>query len=270
MSGKDLRLSKFFSKGKNAVVVAADHGEFDGPIPGLIDLPEVLKAVDPMVDAVLLSPGMLPHCRHVFNFKGAPMPMVRLNWGTVYCFHWDYGQAATEPALRPRQAVQLGAELVLISLTLRSGNEERDARNVKVFCDLAAEAKDLGLPVVGEVFPAAPNKMSKEELHEYVYTCCRIISELGADLIKTYNTCRFAEVTASCPVPILGLGAEKTPTDLEALELARSEIEAGARGVVFGRNVLQAKDPKKFAAALCRVVKQGADPREMVEKYGLE
>ena len=61
MTGKEIRFNRLFSNGENAVVVAIDHGEFDGPLPGMIDMPEVVRKVDPGVDAILLSPGMLPH-----------------------------------------------------------------------------------------------------------------------------------------------------------------------------------------------------------------
>jgi len=43
MDGKDLRLGKLFNKGENAVIVAIDHGMFDGPIPGMINLEETSK-----------------------------------------------------------------------------------------------------------------------------------------------------------------------------------------------------------------------------------
>jgi len=33
MSGKATRLSRLFNRGENVVIIAADHGEFDGPIP---------------------------------------------------------------------------------------------------------------------------------------------------------------------------------------------------------------------------------------------
>lgn len=270
MTGKEIRLSKLFSGGENAVVVAADHGEFDGPLPGMINLPEVLKAVPPQVDGVLLSPGMLPHCGHVFNYKGAPLPIVRLNWNSVYCFHWGYKEAIGAPALRPAEAVARGAEMVLVSLTLKTGSEATDARNVETFCKLTDEAHQLGLPVIGEFFPPQAEEMASEQLQEQVYTGCRIISELGADLIKTFHTPDFARVAEAVPVPILTLGASKLPKESQALELARQAIDDGARGVVFGRNVLQAKDPARFVLALCDVVKRGADPRETAAKYELE
>jgi DhnA family fructose-bisphosphate aldolase class Ia len=67
----------------------------------------------------------------------------------------------------------------------------------------------------------------------------------------------------------LGLGAEKTPTDLDALKLAEREVRDGAGGVVFGRNAIQASKPRAFVAALKEVVKQGLTAREAVEKYDL-
>lgn len=270
MTGKEVRLGKLFSGGENAVVVAADHGEFDGPLPGMIDLPEVLNSVPQQVDGVLLSPGMLSHCGHVFNYKGAPLPIVRLNWNSVYCFHWGYKEAIGASVLRPAEAVARGAEIVLIGLTLKTESEATDARNVEDFCKLTEEAHQLGLPVIGEFFPVQAEELPLDELQEQVYTGCRIISELGADLIKTFHTPQFARVTEAVPIPILTLGASKLPKESQALELARRAIDDGARGVVFGRNVLQAKDPARFVAALCDVVKREADPKETVAKYELE
>ncbi len=269
MSGKDLRLEKLFSKGENAVVVAIDHGMFDGPIPGMLDLVETAKKINPLVDAVLLSPGMLRHVRGIFGHKGAPIPIVRLNWSSVYCFHWKYNDAATVIASQVKDAVAAGAEIVLVSLTLQTGSEERDAKNVEIYCKLANEAAALGIPVVGEFFPAHSDKLTPEELHEKVYTSCRILAELGTDLIKTFYTKDFRKVVQSVPTPILGLGAEKKPTQREALQLAADEIADGAKGVVFGRNAIQVRDPFSFQAALCDVVKQKLTVDDAVKKYNI-
>lgn len=270
MTGKEIRLNRLFSNGENAVVIAVDHGEFDGPLPGMIDLPEVVRRIDPGVSAVLLSPGMIGHCGHAFNYKGAPMAIVRVNWSTVYAFHWDYNDADTVQAMSVGDAVAAGAEIVLVSLTLKTGSEARDAANVELFCKLANEAKRLGIPVVGEFFPAHSNKLSKEEMHELVYRSCRIVAELGADLIKTFYTHKFSEVTESCPIPILGLGAEKMPKQIQALELAERIVRNGGRGVVFGRNAIQVPDPAAFQRALCDVVKKGVAAGSAAKQYGLK
>ena len=198
------------------------------------------------------------------------MAIVRLNWSTVYCFQWGYREAETVPACRPEEALRLGADAVLVSLTLETGSEARDARNVEVFRDLCGEAKEFGLPVIGEYYPAEPEKLSPEELHRKVFVAARIITELGADLIKTFYTNNFKLVTESCPVPILGLGAEKRPTQLAALRLAADEVADGAMGVVFGRNAIQVPDPSAFQRALCDVVKRGISPEEAVKRYSLK
>jgi len=269
VTGKDIRLGRLFSRGENAVVIAVDHGEFDGPLPGMIDLPKVVSSIDPVVDAILLSPGMLSHCGQAFGCKGAPMAMVRLNWSSHFCFHWDYEEGIAVQAMTPAEAVGAGAEIVLVCLTLKTGSEAQDASNVEVFCGLAAEAKKLGLPVVGEYFPARPDRLSPDDLHDQIYRGCRIIAELGADLIKTFYTHRFKEVTKACPVPIMGLGAEKTPKQIQALELAERIIQDGGRGVVFGRNAIQVPDPAAFQRALCDVVKKGVIAAEAVKGYNL-
>ena len=79
----------------------------------------------------------------------------------------------------------------------------------------------------------------------------------------------FKKVTDSCPVPIFGLGAEKTPKQLDALRLASNEISDGARGVVFGRNAIQVPDPAGFHGALCDVVKYGMSPEDALKKHNI-
>ena len=212
---------------------------------------------------------MVARAQDLLGGKGAPLAVMRLNWSTVYCFGWRYREAATCRVVSAAEAVRLGADVALVSLTLRTGSEERDARNVEVFARLREECHALGLPVIGEFFPAGHEELSEEELHEQVRAGCRILAELGADCIKTFHTCNFPEVVAGCPIPILGLGAERRPTQLEALRLARREIDEGARGVVFGRNAIQVPDPPAFQQALCEVVKRGATPEEAVDRFGL-
>lgn len=268
MTGKDIRLGKLFCHGR-PVVVAIDHGEFDGPIPHLENLPAAAARINPDVDGILLSPGMIERCTDVFAKKGAPLPIVRLNWSTTYCFQWGLKDAETVEAVSASQAAVLGAEAVCISLALNTGNEARDARNVEVFCRLAAEAKRIGLPIIGEYFPAAHESLSPDELHREVKIGCRVIAELGSDAVKTFYTKQFKEVTGGCPVPILGLGAERLPTQLDALSLARREMDDGAGGVVFGRNAISWPNPARFQAALIDVVRNGKTPRQAAKAHKL-
>lgn len=269
MNGKNLRIEKLFNKSDHAVIIAVDHGMFDGPIPGMVNMKEVIEKINPCVDGVLLSPGMLRHMRPAFNYKEAPLPIVRINWSSVYCFHWNYNNANTVLAQTVEEAVANGAEIVLASLTLQTGSEENDTRNVELFSRLTNAADKLGIPVIGEYFPTYSGEITPEQMHEQVFTCCRILSELGCDMIKTFYTYDFPAVVDSCPVPIFGLGADKKPKQKEALQLAADEIRDGARGVVFGRNAIQVPDPAKFQKALCDVVKNRMLPEEAIHIHNL-
>jgi len=268
MDGREVRLRRLFGEGQ-AVIIAVDHGMFDGPIPAMENLPAVVEKINPDVDGVLLAPGMLRHCASIFAGRHRPMAVLRLNWNTVYCFGWNYRAARSVDCWSVEDALSEGMDVALVSLTLQTGDEERDAANIEVFSRLTCECHGLGIPVIGEYFPSGHLEMTPEELHENVRVGSRIVAELGADAIKTFNTHDFSAVTGTVPVPVLGLGAEKLPTQLEALQLAASEVAAGAGGVVFGRNAIQVPDPHAFQAALCEVVRAGADPTAMVKKYGL-
>jgi len=270
MTGHWLRLNKLFSDGKRAVIVAVDHGEFFGPTPGIIDLPEAITAAE-QADGILLSPGMMAHCGGVFGTRGAPLAIIRLNWSTVFCEQWDYDQARTVQVTTPQQALAMGADICLASLTFTAVDEEQDARNVELFSKLACQKRECGIPLIGEFYPAAVGRLGQEELHEKVYIACRMLAELGADAIKTFYTGdRFAEVTQAVPIPVFALGAEKLPKPVDALSLASVSVKAGARGVVFGRNVIQADDPALFLKGLKMVVKDEGTPQEVATQLGLD
>ena len=112
--------------------------------------------------------------------------------------------------------------------------------------------------------------MTPEQLHDDVLVGSRIVAELGADAIKTFHTCDFQAVTSTVPVPVFGLGAEKLPTQMDALLLAQREVEEGAGGVVFGRNAIQVPNPSAFQAALCDVVKRGKSAADACREHQLE
>lgn len=151
---------------------------------------------------------MLKNVQHAFSYKGASIPIVRLNWSTVFCFEWDYNKSQTVPAFSVKDAIALGVEVVLISLTLKTDDESNDARNVEIYSRLCNEAREYG--------------------------------------------------------------GHTTPNPFDSLLLAQKEIQEGCRGVVFGRNAIQRRDPIAYQRALCEVVKHSADPYEKLEKYNLK
>jgi len=264
-----LSFMKLFSTGP-ALVVAVDHGLFDGPIVGLERIDEVGKSILPEADCVLMSAGVFRHLRKpVFGHRNAPQPIVRINWSTIYCFSWNYHSGDTVEAFSPREIQRMGASIVLISLSLCTGSEKRDAENVKIFADLCSEAHDLGMTVVGEYFPVNDEKLTQKQMYEEVKIGCRVLFELGADVIKTFHTLHFEKVVEGCPIPILTLGGKRAKSDLAALKMAEEQVKSGSAGVVFGRNIVQADDPMNLQRALLDVLKKRMPAGEAAKKYGL-
>lgn len=269
MTGKEIRLSRLFSSTGQAVIVAIDHGQTFGPMEGLIDFARAAELLRE-ADGVLLAPQMIRFAGNLFQGQGSPAVIVRLNWNTIHCEPWHYQEAHIVKPTSVRSVVAAGADAVVASLVLQTGRERWDARNVEVFGQLVEEARELGIPMVGEVFPVGGLREQPDEFHDYIKKMCRIICELGADAIKTFYTDeRFAEVTGGTPIPVFALGAEKMEREVDALELAQKAVSAGARGVVFGRNVVQAAAPDQFLRGLKAVVSGAATPAEAAGQFGL-
>ena len=98
MDGRSIRSGRLLGE-KRAVVIAVDHGMFDGPIAGMEDLPATVDKINPAVDALLLAPGMLRHCGCWFARPKRPLAIVRLNWNTVYCFKYGYNAREASMAI---------------------------------------------------------------------------------------------------------------------------------------------------------------------------
>lgn len=81
--------------------------------------------------------------------------------------------------------------------------------------------------------------------------------ELGADIIKA-DPCddlseyhRVVEVAGSVPVLVRGGGRA---SDEEILQRTRDVMAQGAKGIVYGRNVIQHSDPKWMVGQLMSIV----------------
>lgn len=268
-TGEQIRLARLFDGSENVVIVAVDHGLYFGPLPGMINLPDVIHSISG-ADGILMGPGMPAYCSEVFNKRESPRLIIRLNWGTNYAAQWNYKHSHSVRMLNVAEAVAEGADMVIGSLTLKNPDEAEDARNVEIFSQCVNEKRALGIPMIGEVYPTGGDDTSPEDLQEPVFIGSRMAAELGCDMVKTFYTgSKFSEIVRATPVPVLALGAKKTPKEVDALRLAADSINAGARGIVFGRNVLQAKSPEKFLDALKEVVKIHKAPDTVAQKYGL-
>jgi len=269
MSGIDFRIKKLFGTKKNLVISAIDHVMEYGDQQGL-DNP--LKALGNCMgtDALLMSRFTLKRYWEHLAAPGSPIPVIRINWSSSFYYPLHYSKGFTRIATSVEEAVEAGGELVICSLFLENGNEEMETENVRVFSEVVRMKERLGIPLIGECYVVEHNELSGEGLQKKVKRVTRVMAELGADLIKCFYTGEgFQEVTDNLPVPAFTIGADKLGTDLAVLRKAKDSVDRGARGIIFGRNIFMAKDPRGIIAALNDVINGGLSPEEAAKHYGL-
>lgn len=263
MSGASLRLGRIFERGSGRSFIAAiDHGVTIGVPSGAEDaIGTVEKVVACQPDAVLIGPGLLAKTGHLFAFRGAPSPILRADWIIN-----DPRLAALEQGEQyrvlcsPKHAAELGADAFIMFLVMGVGSGAMFADNARAIAAAAEDADHVGLPLIVEAVLWGSRIEDRKDPELLAYAC-RTAAELGADAIKTEWTgdrATMAQVIAGCPAPVLVLGGAKTDTPEPLLEATRGAIEAGARGVAYGRNVWQADDPLDVARQLREIIHGGA------------
>lgn len=257
MSGAELRLGRLFGRESGrSFVVAFDHGTNLRVPPEAgkpLEVVENIVAGEP--DGVLISPGLLKQASRLFAFRGAPVPVLRADWTILDERMKDIGEHY-RVICSPQEAVALGAGAMVMYLIMGPEEGTMFADNARAVAGAAHEARRVGLPLIVEA-TLWGSRMSDKKDPDLLAYCCRIAAELGADAIKTEYTGdpgTMAAVVKECPVPVLTLGGAKGGSEEDVLENARGAIEAGARGLIFGRNVWQADDPAKMSASLREVV----------------
>ncbi len=262
MSGSLLRTGQLFRpRSGRSFITAFDHGtnlvvgpEFGSPLKVLT------KIVEGEPDGVLLSAGMLKAGAELFAHRGAPVPIVRADW-TVINDDWkaDVGDQY-EVLLSPSDAAEMGAGAICMYLIMGPDSGKTFAANVRSLSRAAAEASRIGLPLIIEATLWGSRHRGNTKDPQLLQHAIRMAYEIGADAIKTefvddVDTMR--AIITSVEVPVLTLGGAKGET-AEVIRAARGAIRAGARGLIFGRNVWNTPDPVAITRELSNVVHETA------------
>ncbi len=241
------RFHRLFGADGRSVVIAMDHGTTDGAVAGFENPEKVLEQVIAGgADAILTSIGIARHYGKQLKDIGL---MIRCD-------------GATSPFLEhPRELI------ISIDDILSTGADAAAAmyfpgiinghNSTIYFPRLAAQAHRWNIPVMAEALPYGFEEHPAARAVDAVADTCRMAAENGADIVKTFYTgeCeRFRKVIHSCYVPVLVLGGPKTYSDQEFLASIRSALDAGAAGVVIGRNVWQSASPAAMTQALVALV----------------
>lgn len=126
--------------------------------------------------------------------------------------------------------------------------------------------------MVEPVFWTSHTSKEKKTSANLIGHAARIALELGADVLKipyTGNILEFKELLNNLQVPVFVLGGAKMDSIEDILKIAKESIEAGAKGIVFGRNVWQNSKMESLINALKEIVHENASVDEVIKKHNL-
>jgi putative autoinducer-2 (AI-2) aldolase len=248
--GMKNRLARVFDpRSGRTVMLAVDHGYFQGPTTGLERIDLSIVPLLPSCDALFCTRGIL---RSVIPAETGKPIVLRASGGPSI-LREDLSDE--QIAMDMEDAVRLNAAGIGIQVFIGGEFETRSVHNMTKLVDAGVR---LGMPVMGVT--AVGKNMVRDA--KYFRLACRIIAELGAQYVKTYYVEEgFETVTASCPVPIVMAGGKKLP-ELDALTMAYNAVQQGAAGVDMGRNIFQSEDPKAMITAVGAVVHKNLKPAD--------
>lgn len=252
--GMQHRLARIFQPDTGrTVMLAIDHGYFQGPTTGLERVDITIKPLLPHADAVMLTRGIL---RTTIPAACSSGIVLRASGGPSVLKELSNEQLAIDI----EDAVRLGAAAVAVQVFVGG---EFETQTIKSMTQLVDAGLRLGLPVLAVT--AVGRELTRDA--RYLGLATRICAELGAQVVKTYYCADgFENVTAGCPVPIVMAGGKKL-NELEALRMASEAMERGAAGVDMGRNIFQSESPIGMITAIRKVVHERMAPEEAYEIY---
>jgi 3-hydroxy-5-phosphonooxypentane-2,4-dione thiolase len=239
--GMKNRLARIFDpQDARTVMLAIDHGYFQGPTTGLERIDVSIVPLISYADALMVTRGALRSCIPAQMSR----PVVLRSSG---------GQSILKElsnelvAVDIDDAVRLNASALAVQVYIGGVHEHESIGNLVKVVD---SGNRFGVPTM------AVTGVGKDLVRDakYLGLATRICAEMGAHFVKTYYCEKnFARVAAGCPVPLVIAGGKKLP-EREALQMCWQAVNEGAAGVDMGRNIFQCDAPEAMIQAVRAVV----------------
>ena len=264
---KSARMKRLFGKSGNCFDVAIDHGMFNelSFLNGIEDMHNaigIVAAAGP--DAIQLTPGTAAILQAIPG-KERPALVLRTDIANIYgnLLPQKLFSVIIEDAVE--QAIMLDAACVVVNLLMLPGQPELHEACIKNINILKRACEKCGLPLMVEPLVMQDNAkagggyMVDGDIAK-ILSLVRQAVELGADIIKA-DPCdevqdyhKVIEIAQGIPVLVRGGGKV---SDEEILARTSTLMGQGAKGIVYGRNVIHHANPAGMTKALMAVVHDG-------------
>jgi class I fructose-bisphosphate aldolase len=273
---KAARFNRLFGASGNCFDVAIDHGMFNvksflGGIENMAAAVDIVAKAAP--DAIQLPPGTAPLLQARAG-KDRPALVLRTDIANVYGTPLPsvlFSEVIDEPV---QQAIRLDSACVVVNLLSLPNEPEvyrqciRNINALKHVCDLAS------MPLMVEPLVMQDNSkggyMVDGDLDK-ILPLVRQAVELGADIIKADPCADVSQyhkvIEIAQGIPVLVRGGGKV-SDQEILTRTKELMDQGARGIVYGRNVIHHDKPGAMTRALMAVVHDGVSVDDALAMVG--
>ena len=269
---KTARLNRLFNPQTGRCFdVAIDHGFFNEAsfLAGIENLPEAVKTlVAAAPDAIQLTIGQAPHLQ-ALPVRPKPALVLRTDVANVYGNQLPralFSRIIADPVV---QALRLDAACVVVNLFRIPDQPEVADQCIQNILTLKPVCDHYGMPLMIEPLVFQPNAKAGGYMVDgdpaKIIPLVRQAVELGADIIKADPTDdvsiyhKVVETAGGIPVLVRGGGRV---SDEVILQRTADLLAQGARGIVYGRNIIQHPKPAAMTRALMAVLHENATPAQ--------
>jgi len=252
--GMKNRMARIFNPlSGRTVMLAVDHGYFQGPTTGLERIDINILPLIPYADTLMLTRGIL---RSIIPASTNKAIVLRVSGGPSILKELSEEEIAVDID----DCIRLNVCAMAVQVFIGGEFEKQSVINMTKLVDVGTR---YGIPTLAVT--AVGKDMARDA--RYFRLATRMCAELGAHYIKSYYVEEdFETVTACCPVPIVVAGGKKIP-ELDALKMAYNAVQQGAGGVDMGRNIFQSDSPTAMIQAVRAVVHDNETPDKAYDLY---
>lgn len=267
MASVQPRMNRLFAEDGKCFDVAIDHGFFNERsfLNGIEDLGKAVKTVvDADPDAIQLGPGQARLLQEIPG-KKKPSLVFRTDVANIYGKKLPSRLFSRSMEASVELALGVDASCVVVNLLMLPDEPDLHYECVENIINLKAECVRYGMPLMIEPLVMQANSEAGGYMVDgdidKIMPLVRQAVELGADIIKADPCDNPAEyhrvVEVACGIPVLVRGGGRV-ADRVILERTKELMNQGAKGIVYGRNVIQHDKPREMTQALMAVVHKDA------------
>lgn len=258
LDGKSVRLRRLFgAPSGRALIVPMDHSVTTGPLghhAHADQLAGVLAGAG--ADAIVVHKG---RARHIDPYHLRSLQLVvHLSAGTALSVDTT-GKVLVASV---EESLVLGADAVSVHVNIGSPTEAQQLADLGA---VAAECSRLGVPLMAMMYHRGLGGSPEGPRVQTLSHLAAIATDLGADVVKldyAGDPASMNAVVDTCPLPVVVAGGAATHDD-HAISLGTEIAETRVAGLSFGRQIFQAAEPERVAAALARRLHNRSESRSL-------